>query len=69
MLHVIFAIKYILSTMVGVEKEKSEPKRNETKTFVEKWRISPTSLTLALRIFHTLDEEKTGLKEFLINLG
>jgi hypothetical protein len=55
--------------MVGVEKEKSEPKRNETKTFVEKWRISPTSLTLALRIFHTLDEEKTGLKEFLINLG
>ncbi len=29
-LHVILAIKYILSTMVGVEKEKSEPKRNET---------------------------------------
>jgi hypothetical protein len=55
--------------MVGVEKEKSEPKRNETKTFVEKWRISPTSFTLAFRIFHTLDEEKTGLEEFLINLG
>ena len=55
--------------MVGVENEKSEPKRNETKTFVEKWRISPTSLTLALRIFHTLDEETTGLNVFLINLG
>ena len=55
--------------MVGVEKEKSEPKRNETKTFVEKWRISPTSLTLALRIFHTLDEAKTGLEDFLICLG
>ena len=55
--------------MVEVENENSEPKRNETKTFVEKWRISPTSLTLALRIFHTLDEETTGLNEFLINLG
>jgi len=55
--------------MVRVEKEKIELKRNETKTFVEKWRISPTSLTLALRIFHTLDEETTGLNVFLINLG
>ena len=55
--------------MFGVENEKSESKRNETKAFFEKWTISPTSLTLALRIFHTLDEETTGLNEFLINLG
>jgi hypothetical protein len=54
--------------MVGSEKEKSEPKRNQTKTYVLKVEDSINILNTGFKDFPHPGQGKKGLVVYLINL-